>query len=202
MWLSVKSAPRWSIRHVLRWATARSTAARILLKATLNSVWHSSSLPAARRLTGTISMPSTPTYPRSAAAWIPARMSFRPEASKAKASCRAMDSKWPDRGDIAVKCRCDLDIHAGHVLFPGEQVRDVLPVPGRRDRAVYQRGPGADDFVRGWDEPRDRLSDDGPEQVPSAARRPLAPAQSGPRHRPDWITARQVHPHRDRSEQT
>ena len=49
-----------SIRYVFTFATACSTAARILLKIVLNSRCQSRSSAPLRRLNGTIPMPSTP----------------------------------------------------------------------------------------------------------------------------------------------
>ena len=56
-----------SIRQHFTFATACSTAERILLKFALNSRCQSSSSVPPTRLNGAIAMPSTPIYPRSAA---------------------------------------------------------------------------------------------------------------------------------------
>jgi hypothetical protein len=48
------------MRQVLRWALARSMAARMALRSRLNAVWESCSVPPGGVLNGTVVMPSTP----------------------------------------------------------------------------------------------------------------------------------------------
>jgi hypothetical protein len=52
---------------------------------------------------------------------------------------RTVDGERPNRGDVPVKRRRNLDIYPGHALLPGEQVPDVLSPPGWRGGAVGQR---------------------------------------------------------------
>src|SRR3954453_16993761 len=72
------------MRHVLRCAMACSTAARILLSDVLNSTWPVLRSMPGNRLSGTVSMPSTPTEPRSATVgWSVSTSPHRPHAGQA-----------------------------------------------------------------------------------------------------------------------
>src|SRR5919108_4818548 len=82
-----------------------------------------------------------------------------------------VNSKGPHGGEPPVQRRSDLNIHSSHVLFLGEQIRDVPPVPGGCDRAVDQRCSGAEHRPWGRNEARHRSCDDRTESIPAPADR-------------------------------
>ncbi len=180
-------------------ATACSLSARSLATSVLNySLSQSRMSHLGARLIGTIVMPSTPTYPRSPMAGMSARSCLRPEAAKAWASWRA---PWTAIGPMAAICppvRRDLNVHARVAGFAREQVGYVLPVPGRGDRAVHQRGVAAEHLTRMRDKARDRPPDDRPQQVPAAADRGLARPEDRARHLLGDVAAHQADHQHDR----
>jgi hypothetical protein len=113
----------------------------------------------------------------------------------------AMHGNGADRRDAPVEAGGYLDVHARVPGLAGEQARDGLPVPGRRDGAAGQGGPGAEDLAEIGHAGCQRLADGRAQEIPSPADGGLADAEERAGDVLGEVLAHQGDDHRHRPEQ-